>query len=182
MNFITKVRVKLGWYFLRKDLSRFRRDLRASNLSDARDIGILFSMGSEADYDRVSRFANELNLVGKKVQIIGYFQFNKLPPYYAQKLSYDLILPKDLDFFMRPKADFVKKFISCEFDMLIDLSTRDEFPLHYIASLSRAKFKLGQTSGEPGMPYDLMIDSGEQMDGDTLIRQMVHYTSAFKIS
>ncbi len=182
MNFITKIRVTLGWYFLRKELSKFKRELKAANLVDAREIGILFSMESEADYDRVSRFATELNQVGKKVQIIGYYQFNKLPPYYAQKLAYDLILPKNLDFFMRPKADFVRKFMHYEFDMLIDLSTRDDFPLHYIASLSKAKFKLGQSSGESGLPYDLMIDSGDQMEGDELIRQMVHYTSAFKIS
>lgn len=180
MNFITKIRIRLGRHSLRKEVTRLQRRQKAINLEAAREIGILFNMESEADYDRVSRFTSELNQVGKKVQVIGLYKYRKLPPYYAQKLAYDLIMPGDLDPFYRPNAAFVSKFIDYEFDMLIDLGTPENFPLFYIASLSKAGFKLGRSSGEEGLPYDLMIETGETIESDELIRQLIHYTSAFR--
>lgn len=182
LGFITKIRIKLGRRSLKKEASRIVRRQKAINLEAARDIGILFHMQSEADYEMVSRFSRELVAVGKRVQVIGLYKYRKLPPYYAQKLAYDLVLPVNLDLFYRPKAEFVQKFIEQEFDILIDLGTRDDFPLNYIATLSKAGFKLGRSSGEEGLPYDLMIETDEQMEGDELIRQLIHYTSAFKFN
>lgn len=182
MNFITKIRILLGRRFLKKEVARLQRRQKAVNLEAAREIGILFNMESEADYDRVSRFTRELNQVGKKVQVIGLYKYRKLPPYYAQKLAYDVILPLNLDLFYRPKTDFVNRFIEFEFDMLIDLSTPNDFPLYYIASLSKAGFKLGRSSGEDDQPYDLMIETEQLIESDELIRQLIHYTSAFKFN
>jgi len=180
LGFITNIRIYLGKRLLKKEAARVQRRQKALNLEAARDIGILFYMGSEADYDRVSRFTRELVAVGKKVQVIALYKYRKLPPYYAQKLSYDVILPGNLDIFYRPQAEFVSKFIEREFDMLINLGNSGDFPLNYIATLSKAGFKLGRSSGEAGLPYDLMIETEEQIESDELIRQIIHYTSVFK--
>lgn len=180
MGFLTNIRIKFGRRALRKEAAKVQRKRKAINLEATKEIGILFHMESEADYDRVSRFSRELQAVGKKIQVIGLYKYRKLPPYYAQKLAYDVILPVHLDIFYRPKSDFVRKFIDCEFDMLIDLGNYEDFPLHYIASLSKAKFKLGRTSGQENLPYDLMIETGNPIESDELIRQLVHYTSIFK--
>ncbi|MFH1119167.1 MAG: hypothetical protein V1775_05045 [Bacteroidota bacterium] len=181
MRFITNIRIMLGKRLLHKEAARVNRTRKAINLEATREIGILFNMHSEADYDRVSRFSRELQEVGKRVQVIGLYKYRKLPPYYAQKLAYDIILPGHLDFFFRPRVGFVSKFIEYEFDMLIDLGTSDDFPLSYIATLSKAGFKLGRSSGEEGLPYDLMIETAELIESDELIRQLVYYTSAFKL-
>lgn len=180
MGFIKNIRIFFGRRFLKKEATRLQRRQKAINLEAARDIGILFNMTSEADYDRVSRFSRELVTVGKKVQVIGLYKYRKLPPYYAQKLAYDLIQPFNLDIFYRPRAEFVTKFIEHEFDMLIDLGAPADFPLNYIATLSKAGFKLGRSSGEEGLPYDLTIETEELIESDELIRQLIHYTSAFK--
>lgn len=171
----------LGRRWLRREVARVKRNRRAVNLEAAHEIGILFSMQSEADFDRISRFSLELQRVGKKVQIIGLYRYRKLPPYFAQKLSTDLILPGHLDMFYRPKTEFVAKFINHPFDMLIDMSSVADFPLHYIAALSKAGFKLGRSTGQENLPYDLMIETGETFDNDEFIRQIVHYTSVFEL-
>ncbi|MCB9015444.1 MAG: hypothetical protein H6541_06565 [Lentimicrobiaceae bacterium] len=180
MKFFTNIRVKLGQRSLKKEVAKSVRVKKAINLEAAREIGILFSMQSEADFDRITRFVNELHAVGKKVQVVGLYHYRKLPPYYAQKLSYDLLLPGDLDFFYRPQAKFAKSFIEHEFDMLIDLSPANDFPLKYMAAMSKASFKLGSSSGEDDLPYDLMIETSGQIESDELIRQLIHYTSVFK--
>lgn len=180
MRFINKLRISLGKRSLRKEVARIQRSPMAMNLEVAKEIGILFNMHAEADYERVSNFSRDLQHAGKKVQVIGLYKYRKLPPYYAQKLAYDLIMPGNLDIFYRPKAEFVTRFIAQEFDMLIDLGTVSDFPLHYIATKSKAGFKLGRSTGEENLPYDLVIETQEHIESDDFIKQLIHYTSTFK--
>ncbi|HPJ63023.1 hypothetical protein [Lentimicrobium sp.] len=184
MSLIRNLRIAFGKRALRKEAARNGRMRRAVNLAEARDVGILFNMTSETEYDRVSRFARSLQEQGKKVQVIGFYKYQKLPPYYAQKLAYDIMQPQHLDLFYRPKVGFVTHFINHPFDMLIDLGITDEFPLYYIAVLSKAGFKLGRRrEAEAGIiPYDLMIEAKQETDSEELIRHLIYYTSSFRFN
>ena len=181
MSLITNIRIGFGRRALLKEAGRITRNTRAINLKDAREIGILFSMNSEEEYDRVSKFARSLQEHGKKVQVIGFCKYRTLPPYYAPKLAYDIILPNNLDLFYRPTVKFVRNFVEQPFDMLIDLSQSVEFPLYYIAMQSKAAFKLGRKLNIVPLPYDMMIETTE-VETEKLINEIVHYTSSFKIS
>ncbi len=147
------------------------------NLSNANNIGIIYLLSSEEEYNRVSSFTKNLQEKGKKVQLIGLYHYNRIPVFYIPKLSYDLLLPKEIDLFFRPVAPFVKQFINEEFDMLIDLSNPENFTLHYIAVLSKAHFKIGRKIDDRPLPYDLMIDIGEDVPSQELIDQIIHYTA-----
>lgn len=182
MNLINKIRIYFGKRALQKEAARLQRVKRAVNLSEAREIGILFNMVSEEEYERVGKFAKSLQEQGKKVHIIGLFHAKKLPPYYIPKLAYDIITPVNLDLFYRPDTLFAKQFIDHPFDILIDLSTISEFPLHYIAVLSKAGFKLGRMVEDKEMPYDLMIESAHEMESEELIENIIHYTSVFRFN
>jgi len=169
----------LGKRLLRKELARLSRKRVAINLSEAKSIGILFNMQGEPDFDMISCFTRELVEFGKKVQVLGLHKFNKLPPYYAQKLSFDLVTPSVLDLFYRPKSEFVSSFLNQEFDMLIDLCSESDFQMHYIACLSKASFKIGRFSEGEFAPYDLIIED-QSADHAKFIRELVHYTSSFR--
>lgn len=149
-------------------------------MKDAREIGVLYSLTSEMEYSRISRFAQYLQQHGKKVTIIGTYNFRKLPPYYSPKLAYDVIMPNDLDLLLRPDAKFATHFIEQPFDMVINLGSPNDFPLYYLASLSKAGFKLGRKEGIEPWPYDLMIDAHID-DTDELINQIIHYTTSFNM-
>ncbi len=161
---------------MRKELAKTTRKRIPVNLNNAHNIGIIYLLNSEDDYNRVSSFTRELQEKRKKVQVLGLYQFNRTPVFYIPKLSYDLLLPKDLDIFFRPKANFVKQFMNEEFDVLLDLSSPDNFSLHYIACLSKASFKLGRKIDDRPLPYDIMIDTKSDIDSKELIDQIVHYT------
>ena len=177
MKFITSIRVKLGRYFLRKHTSRLHRERRAIKLLDARDIGIVFHMSSEEEYATVGKFVGELQAAGKKIWVLGYSKTSKAPAYYAPKLSYDLILKGNVDFFMRPTPKFALQFIDHAFDVLFDLGSSDEFPLTWVVELSKARFIVGKgIAGKPG-PHDLQIEPTREMTTRALIDEMVHYTS-----
>lgn len=176
MGLITNIRTYFGKRSLHAESKKFTRVKKPVNLKNAVSIGIVYQLGSEEEYNRVSLFTKKLQEQGKKVQVIGLYNYNRIPVFYIPKLSYDLLLPKDIDIFYRPSNQFVTRFINEEFDMLIDLSSPDKFTLHYIAILSRAHFKLGRMIDDRPLPYDLMINTGPNIDSQELIDQIIHYT------
>lgn len=177
MSFLKKIRIYLGKRSLRNEITKTSRNKQPVNLSNAGSIGIIYLLSSEEEYNRVSLFTKSLQDQGKKVHVIGLYHYNRVPVFYIPKLSYDLLLPKDVDIFFKPSAPFVRQFINEEFDMLIDLSSPDNFTLNYIASLSKAHFKIGRKIDDRPLPYDLMIDTSEEISSQELINQIVHYTS-----
>ncbi len=177
MSFLRKIRIYLGERSLKNDLLKTSRLKKPINLNNATNIGIIYQLTSEEEYNRVSLFTKNLQERGKKVQLIGLYHYNRIPVFYIPKLSYDLLLPKDIDILFRPTAPFVKQFINEEFEMLIDLSNPDNFTLQYIAVLSKAHFKIGRKIDDRTLPYDLMIDTGEEIQSQELIDQIIHYTS-----
>jgi len=177
LGLITNIRTYFGKRSLHAESKKFTRVKKPVNLKNAISIGIIYPLGSEEEYNRVSLFTKKLQEQGKKVHVIGLYHYNRVPVFYIPKLSYDLLLPKDIDIFYRPSTQFVTQFINEEFDMLIDLSSPDNFTLQYIAILSRAHFKLGRMIDDRPLPYDLMIDTGPNIDSQELINQIIHYTS-----
>jgi len=177
LGFITDIRIYFGKQALRTEMLKAKRLKKAINLSDATTIGLIYQLDSEEEYNRVSEFTKKLQEQGKKVQVIGLYNINRIPVFYIPKLSYDLLLPKNLDLFFRPRDPFVNRFMDEPFDILIDLSSPDNFPLQYIACLSKASFKIGRMIDDRKLPYDLMIDTGPEIDSQELIDQIVHYTN-----
>lgn len=158
-------------------MNKSTRVKRPVNLNNAFNIGIIYLLSDEEEYNRVTSFTRKLQEQGKKVHVIGLYHYNRIPVFYIPKLSYDLLLPKDIDMFFRPSAPFVNRFIDDPFDMLIDLSSPDNFTLHYIASLSKAGFKIGRRIDDRALPYDIMIDTSANTPSQELIDLIVHYTS-----
>lgn len=167
----------MGKRYLNKELQKITRDRKPVNLTNANSIGIIYLLSSEEEYNRVSSFTKKLQDQGKKVHVIGLYHYNRVPVFYIPKLSYDLLLPRNIDFLYRPSTPFVNEFIQTEFDMLIDLSNPDNFTLHYIATLSRAHFKLGRRIDDRPLPYDLMIDTSTEISSQQLLEQIVYYTN-----
>lgn len=180
MIILKDIRSRFGKRAALREASRFNRKIKAVNLKDAREIGVLYSLDSEMEYERISRFVLHLQNHGKKVAVIGSFMLRKLPAYYSPKLAYDVVTPADLDLFLRPNAKYVLPFLEQPFDMLINLGSPEDFPLYYLATLSKAGFKLGQNKGIEPWPYDLMIDA-EIQNTNELIQQIIHYTSSFNM-
>lgn len=175
MNLLISIRVKLGRYYLRKLTGKLERERLAIKLKDARNIGIVFNMSSEEEYETVGNFVSQLQHSGKKVWVVGYTNAKRSPVYFSPKLSYDLILRGDMNFLMHPNARFIPQFIDQEFDILFDLRNANELPLAYVVELSKARFKVG--SGKTGQfgPYDVQIEATEEMTTPALIDQMVYY-------
>ena len=76
---------------------------------------------------------------------------------------------------MLPRAKFISPFIEHPFDILFDLRSANELPLAYVVELSKAGFIVGSAKTGKFGPYDMQIETTEEMTTQQLIDQMVYY-------
>jgi len=143
-----KIRKKIGRYYLRKEQARFEHEPRLLNLKQARKIGILYTLNDVPDYEKVSEFVSELQFDHKDVKALGFVRNINLISRFLPKLSFDFFSRKDLTWFYKPIHNKVKDFIEKDFDLLINLSLTENFPLKYISGLSRSFCRVGTFSEE----------------------------------
>lgn len=170
-----KIRTRIGQHFLSKEQARQDRTLRLLNLVQAKRIGILYTLEDIPDYDKVSEFVSELQHKHKDVKALGFVKDKNIITRFLPKLSFDFFSIRDLSWFYKPIHIKLKDFIEKEFDLLIDLSIHENFPLKYIAGLSHSFCKVGRFSEENSNYFDLMIDLKPSATLEDYLGQIRHY-------
>ncbi|PKP36017.1 MAG: hypothetical protein CVT98_09585 [Bacteroidetes bacterium HGW-Bacteroidetes-15] len=170
----TKLKSKIGHSRLSKQLKSLQRNKMVYNLDSARRIGIVFIASSDLVFEQAIGFMNFLKEKNLDVKLIAYYPGKEIPQQFLLRKNINVFTKKDLNWYYKPLATFADEFIQSEFDILIDLSMQEAFPLKWISSLSRAKFKVGNLSYF-GNPYDLVINIKPEEKLDYLISQIKHY-------
>jgi len=128
-------------------------------MADAKTVGILFDATQTENFDLVKKYIIYLKDMKKRVKAIGFYNQKETPPMAYSKLEYDFFTIKDLNWYNFPDNIYVRNFIEEEHDILLDLNIYDSFPLRYVSSVSKAKFKVGKKSERNSSTFDLMIDA-----------------------
>ena len=126
-----KIKTRFTTHFIGREIQKQKRVKKAINLDSAKKIGILFNLDDEKVLNWIYDFINHLADDGKTVRAICYLPEKKIPDFYLAKLKVDVIQPQDLNFFGIPSTPRAKDFMKNEFDLLLDLSLKDESPLDY---------------------------------------------------
>jgi hypothetical protein len=175
-----KIRRKIGKYYFKRERLKSDPSHGMVNLPSARKVGILYTLDDIPDYDKVSEFVTQLQQQHKEVKALGFVKSKNMIQRFIPKLSYDFFSGKDVTWFYKPVHKTVKDFIDKEFDLLIDLSLSDSFPLKYIAGLSRSVCRVGKFSEDNISYYDLMIDLKPAVTFDEYLLQIRHYLTIIK--
>ena len=161
-------------YFMRRRLRNRKRAKSMYSFESSKVIGVVFKTDTQSDFELVKRFLQFLNEQDNKVVALCYIDSKKVPDYYLLRKGFNFFSRGDLNLFFMPQTNFILDFMEKPFDMLIDLSTDNNFPLHYISSLSKAKFKIGKQQKTRNC-FDVMIDTSKQNSVESLIAQIKHY-------
>jgi hypothetical protein len=172
---LNTIRTAVARYRLKNEASTVHKDRKMTNLEQARRIGVLYILDDVPDYDVVSAFVTELQHDRKEVKALGFVKNKNLVTRFLPKLSYDFFSSRDVSFFYRPVHTKVRDFTDQEFDILIDLSLKENIPLRYIAALSSALCRVGMFSDEDFHCYDLMIDPAPGLSLKEYIDHIIHY-------
>lgn len=151
------------------------------NFETSQSIGVVFKTDNQADFELVKKFLHFLNEQDNKVIALCFVDSKKVPDFYLLRKGFNFFSRSDLNFFFIPKTHFINDFIEKPFDILIDLSIDSNFPLHYISSLSKAKFKIGKLFSNKNS-FDLMIDISRNNSVGALIEQIKHYIPVVCVS
>ena len=175
MGVIQSLKIFAGNYFLSQEMKSVRRNKMFLNLDDAKTIGIVFDATKNENFDLVKKYITYLRDLKKRVKGIGFFDSKTTPAMAYSKLEYDFFCLKDLSWNYIPNNIYVKNFIEDQYDILIDLNLKDAFPLKYISTLSRAKFKVGKSSKWNSSIFDLMLDVDASKDLKYFLRNLDTY-------
>ena len=152
MSFIYDLKLCLHQKKIKQSLSS-TKVRKATNLSKALNIGVLFDASNDKDVLTVLNYTKELKRLGKKVILIAYKNSKTL----QGDEQYPCFCNSDLGWSLTPKTSQALDFMARKFDLLLSLHTHESLPLEYIASASSAVFRVGHYQENKTHCYDLMI-------------------------
>lgn len=169
------LRTMIGTYFLKTVIRSHYRKPKVSGFREAGNIGILFEASSEEDMELLRKYARYLKEERKKYHLLGFVDKNKVPDNLKDSVDMTFFCKKDLNWHLKPAGGNATRFLSMDFDILIDLSSGDSIPLRYICAMSDARFKVGRMSDKGRDIYDMMISLGEDVVLREQFKQIDHY-------
>ncbi|MDA8886692.1 hypothetical protein N9I68_03855 [Bacteroidia bacterium] len=134
------------------------------SLSNARDIGVVYDVAKTESRELI-KVVNYFESAGKNVITIGYVNSKELGEY-APNYKEVFFCNKDLNFWKLPKKESVKRFVTKDFDFLINLDCEGQLELQVISTFSVAKTRVGKHIEEFAFAQDFMIKTAAESAED----------------
>lgn len=180
MGIFNNFKLRIANFLLKRKLKNHSRYREVKNLHQCNSILILSFLPEDENGIKTMALTEELKQMKKQVSTLIYTDKIKgTRP--SQLADIDLITIDKLNKIYTPKDSYILELINREFDLLIDLSLSDQFPLKYIYALSKAQLKSGAGVNYKSQYGDVLIDLGEEESVSYLIAQVKHYLSNINI-
>ena len=157
MNWMDQIKAYMRRRVLVNKLKHQSRNPVICNINTAQRIGIIYNATEFVSFEIIRNLVKDLTQESRKITVLGYVDSKKLIDHYLYRKGFDFFSRNDLNWFARPVSSVVDRFIAEPFDILINLSLEDYYPIRYISALSPASFKAGIYSPDE-MYLDFMID------------------------
>jgi len=172
MKCIENTKAYLGRRAINSCLRKNKRQVNVCNINNAKTIGILFNATHQISFDIVKEMVKNIANKENKIEVLGYVDSKNLIDHYLYRKGFDFFTHKQLNWYYKPVDETVHSFIEKKFDILINLSLDEPYPIQYIVALSKAKFKVGKYS--QGNEYlDFMIDIEKEKEAMKNLRKEI---------
>ncbi|MDR1594181.1 MAG: hypothetical protein LBS43_06830 [Prevotellaceae bacterium] len=134
-----------------------KRNKATYNFETAKVMGVIYPFNIN-----MASVAGALKDISERYDIelvfMVYFPQEKLPEGIAENTPSQIFFSdNECNWFGKPKVAAINSFVNTKFNILVDLSSKEWFPLQYIAVASHADFKIGRMNGETNNPYDFVL-------------------------
>lgn len=168
-----------------RQLAHKQRDKKIENLSQLKEIGIVFTISGEQEWSLLYHFAKLMEEQGKHVTMVGLHPDNVQISFIVTHAQTIICREKDdLNFWGIPKDEVVERFTSKHFDALIDTTDQPNFFGQYMALRSNADLKITYTDEvEETLNdniFDMMIKGEGALDLRDYLNQVVRYLKMVK--
>jgi len=142
------------------------------NFQDVSSVMLLLSIDNKKEIDEI------MEMVKDKKQVSAWI-FTPQESALKNTVNVNLFSKKEISILQKPSEKVEKSFLCGEYDLLIDLTTREILPLKYLLGISKASCRCGMKK-EGYSFYDLEIDVPAKTKGTELLKQILHYLNAIK--
>lgn len=170
----------IGNFKIRNEIGKLNREHEAVGFEEAKNIGILYDATDATNFEVVKAYVKSLRNRQKDILALGYVDKKELPSNQYAQYGLDFFTRKHLNWQRIPNHRIVSNFISEKFDILINLSNNNCFPLRYITALSNARFRVGQFNRRNMMCYEMMIDTNGEEGIKGFIEEVENYLRQIK--
>ena len=157
MKIVENTKAYFGLRAIRQQVKTTKREVMTCNVERAKKIGILFNATHQVSFEIVKALVKKISAKNNSVDVLGFVDSKQLIDHYLYRKGFEFFTRNQLNWYYKPTEETVEKFINKEFDLLLDLSLDNPFPIQYILASSKAKFKAGRYS-ESQEYLDFMID------------------------
>jgi hypothetical protein len=157
MKLMNNFKVYMGRRVLANHLKNQTRLPVVCNIDNARHIGIIYNATEYVSFEIIRNLVKDLSHDSRKVTVLGYVDSKNMIDNYLYRKGFDFFSKKELNWYEKPVCQVVEEFITEPFDILINLSLKDYYPIRYITALSPAHFKAGKFDNND-IYLDFMID------------------------
>jgi len=178
-NIIQNIKKNVGWWILNKSIKKVKRDASFQNYTTAKNIGIIFNATHQDTYETARKYIKTISDKGLKIKALGFVDSKEVLDFYQKSTYFDYFSRKNLNWYSKPNNPNTEEFINTKFDILIDLSIIEDFPIQYIVALSKAKFKVGCVKENENF-YDFMLQLNEKKQLSFFIEQLDYYFNMIK--
>jgi len=171
MNVINSIKTNFLLKHIKKVSPGQVREKQSVSFKDVHSIGILVD-GSKLDFiEFAKKYADELRLGGRSVELLAYV------PKLEKNRSYTLpfFTKTDINWYFKPDLPDVNNFMKRSFDLLVNISPDKIMPLEYICALSSAKFIIGNGTEHLNAYYDCLIKVNDSYSPRSFMENVKHY-------
>ncbi len=175
MKMFLKTREKLGRKILNKKAAKLLRTKCFHNFETAQKVGILFDSCQQVTYLAAKRLIAFLEQKNIEVESIGQVLTDEMLKYFPPSNQISLFSLEQINFFGFPKSQDVEDFIKKDFDILINLCTKENLQINYVLGLSKAKFKISKNYETQFADFILEFKNNRNPETDELIEKIKFY-------
>lgn len=165
------LRLRFAQQGLRRLAQAKGKGRRVHTIKTANFIQIIFDATDEKVVREVVEWSRELERMGKKVQLLGYFDLSKAP---EVSPAFDFFFKKELKWNFSPKSQKVELFLKEVPDLLVGINPRGLVAVDWAVMLSKAGMKVGMVSAHPN-DLDIQIDLPEGSGVKKFVSDLGHY-------
>ena len=174
-NFVSNIKLKFAYWILDKAHKSQKREASFQNYLTAKNIGVIFNASQQETYETAKKYIQILsNKEGVNVKALGFVDSKEVLDFYQKNNNFNYFSRKNLNWYGKPNNPNTQTFLETKFDMLIDLSLVEDYPIQYILALSESRFKVGCVKTNQDF-YDFMIDLGKKSNLKFFIEQLELY-------
>lgn len=181
MTMLERLKHTYGNLQLRREsiqVSRIRKD---PDFHRAKKVAVLYNATERENFAMVREFIKDLRECGKSPVSLGYIDFKEVTFHALARPEADYFFKHQLNWFQKPGGPVVDNFIGEDFDILINLTLQDCYPIDYVAAVSKAGLKIGRAGSAVAFCYDMTFALGPDADLHSFAYLIIHYLNNINV-